>query len=104
MSELSHETRFFDEDLSGEGSMSDTPEFYDDGFVHVNRRGTHFVFYNGEDRGMLTERDVPRFSRLVDSVIALITGRDMTRMHDGLEEADLDFRVTREDVETHPSV
>lgn len=45
-------------------------QFFDDGFVHVRRSGTRFVFYNGEGIKALMRKDVSRCALLVDVIIA----------------------------------
>lgn len=45
-------------------------EYDDDGFIHIIRRGIRYVFYNGQERGMFTGKDIPRFTKAVDKAIA----------------------------------
>lgn len=63
----------YDEDCSHE---TETPnsEFYDDCMVHVIRNGWDYVFYTGTNMGgtrvqELTENDVPRLTRVVDTFL-----------------------------------
>jgi hypothetical protein len=52
-----------------DGKKSDPKQFEDDNFIHISRGKHRFVFYNGQDKGAFTEKDVKRFAELVDRVI-----------------------------------
>jgi hypothetical protein len=41
----------------------------DDGAIHITRDGKRYVFYNGQGKGMFTERDIPRFANFVDECL-----------------------------------
>lgn len=40
--------------------------YEDDGFIHVIRDGSRFVFYNGQDKDMLRKKDIPKYEKIVD--------------------------------------
>lgn len=61
-------TDFFDVAYN-DGLGSNPKDFEDDNFIHICRGRYRFVFYNGQEKGRLTEKDVPRFAKLVDKVI-----------------------------------
>lgn len=51
-----------------DGKTSEPREFEDDGFIHISRGKYRFVFYNGQGKGMLTEkRSMPSLVRQVDA-------------------------------------
>lgn len=41
------------------GDDGEDREFEDDGALHIVRDGTRWVFYNGQEKGMLMEKDIP---------------------------------------------
>lgn len=43
--------------------------FEDDGFLHICVEGTRYVFYNGQEKGMLRERNIPKYKKLVTTAI-----------------------------------
>lgn len=43
--------------------------YEDDGFIHVIKNGQRFVFYNGQNKGMLRKKDIPKYIKLVDNVL-----------------------------------
>lgn len=44
-------------------------EWADDGSVGIVRDGRCFCFYNGQGKGELTEKDIPRIKKLVDAIL-----------------------------------
>jgi len=55
-----------------DGKTSDPKNFEDDDFIHISRLGYRFVFYNGQEKGHLSSKDVKRFSKLVDKTLEKI--------------------------------
>lgn len=56
---------FFDDDYC-DGNENDCHEFEDDAAISIVRGKNRFCFYNGQGKGMLTEKDIPKFKKLVD--------------------------------------
>ena len=53
-----------------DGEETNPKDFEDDNNIHISRGKYRFVFSNGQDnKDRLTERDVKRFSKLVDGVL-----------------------------------
>lgn len=52
-----------------DGETSNPKDFEDDNFIHISRGKYRFVFYNGQDEGRFTQKDVKRFAKLVDNIL-----------------------------------
>lgn len=52
-----------------DGFESTTKEFEDDGFIHISNGKYRFCFYNGQGKGMLTEKLIPKFKEIVAGVL-----------------------------------
>lgn len=66
--ELSQRTKFFDIAYD-DGEESDPKEYEDDNFIHISRGKVRYCFYNGQDEGRLTKKDIPRFAKMIDDII-----------------------------------
>lgn len=51
-----------------EDTISDC-EFEDDCFLHIVRKGFRICFYNGQEEGRLTEKMLPRYTKLVEKFL-----------------------------------
>ena len=65
---IAHKTKYFFI-CYDDGLTSDPKEFLDDYFVHISYKKYRFVFYNGDERGRLTKRHLPRFKAMVRKVM-----------------------------------
>lgn len=63
--EVEKMTKFLDVVLD-DGYESSPKQFEDDNFIHISRGKYRYVFYNGQDKGAFTEKDVKRFADIVD--------------------------------------
>jgi len=43
----------------------------DDGFIHITIKGGRYAFYNGQDKGMFGEKDIPKFKEIVINAIKI---------------------------------
>jgi len=50
-------------------TYAEDSECEDDCFIHIVRNKFRYVFYNGQERGHFTNKDIPRFAKMVDDVI-----------------------------------
>lgn len=57
-----------------DGEDTTPKEFEDDDFIHVSRGKVRYIFYNGQDKGKLTKKDVKKFAGLVDKTIKEVNG------------------------------
>lgn len=48
---------------------SNTEDFEDDNCIHISRGKYRFCFYNGQEKGRFTEKDIKRFGNLVDKIL-----------------------------------
>lgn len=44
-------------------------EAEDDNAIHITRGGVRFVFFNGQEKGRFTKKDIKRFALLVDTIL-----------------------------------
>jgi len=63
-----------------DGRSSDPKNMIDDNFIHISRGKYRFVFYNGQDKGRFTEKDVKRFSIMVDKILEPIIKKSLRRV------------------------
>ncbi len=52
-----------------DGEKSDPKEYEDDCFLHISRGKYRFVFYNGQDEGMLRESQLGDYAKRVDKIL-----------------------------------
>lgn len=52
-----------------DGKTSNPKGFEDDGAIHISRGKYRFVFYNGQDEGCFTQRNVKQFAKIVDKAL-----------------------------------
>lgn len=70
------ESRFkFFEVAFDDGVRSSPKEFEDDGYLHICRGKYRFVFYNGQERGCLMEKDLAGYAKRVDKLLARLRKR-----------------------------
>lgn len=60
-------TPYFD-DCYDDGLESNPQELEDDGIIHISHGRYRFCFYNGQGKGMLTEKSIPKFKKIVADV------------------------------------
>ena len=61
---VSNKTKYFF-DCYDDGLECSSKEFEDDCFIHICYKKYRFSFYNGQERGCLTEKDIPKFKKIV---------------------------------------
>lgn len=81
-SELS-KVQYYDSYLKREEASDDgeDKEVEDDNTVFIQRERVDFMFYNGQDEGRLTAREVSKYKRIVDQVIKNIEHPPLREFH-----------------------
>ncbi len=46
--------------------------FEDDNILHFCRNGFRIIFYNGQEKGRLREKDLKKYSKIVDEILKTI--------------------------------